>query len=93
MFGWLTGSSSIECSPDYDSSIEPGKKGMISEPIEDMTVEKFRAPPWERGAEMAPGVSMAYKKLFNVLPSIGLLRGVSMAFNGVQWLLDALSCF
>lgn len=43
MFGWLTGSSSIECSPDYESSIEVGKKGMISEPIEDMTVEKFRA--------------------------------------------------
>eukprot|EP00435_Cladocopium_sp_Y103_P009334 s2336_g2.t1 len=42
MFGWLTGATtSVECTGDYDSTIQPGKKGIITDPIEDMTPEKF----------------------------------------------------
>eukprot|EP00913_Durusdinium_trenchii_P017304 g16273.t1 len=44
MFSWLTGATTVTCNPDYDSSIQPGKKGMITDPIEDMTPEKFNAP-------------------------------------------------
>eukprot|EP00439_Symbiodinium_sp_Y106_P014282 s3904_g2.t1 len=42
MFSWLTGGGGISVTPNYDSSIEPGKKGMLTEPIEDMTTEKFK---------------------------------------------------
>ena len=34
MFGWLTGSASVECTGDYDSTIHPGKKGIMTDPIE-----------------------------------------------------------
>ncbi|CAL1150913.1 unnamed protein product, partial [Cladocopium goreaui] len=48
MFGWLTGATtSVECTGDYDSTIQPGKKGIITDPIEDMTPEKFEEKFWK----------------------------------------------
>jgi len=47
MFSWLTGATTVTCNPDYDSSIQPGKKGMITDPIEDMTPEKFNDKFWK----------------------------------------------
>ncbi|CAJ1330915.1 unnamed protein product, partial [Effrenium voratum] len=46
MFSWFSGSNCFLC-PRYDSTIEPGKKGMISEAIEDMTPEKFETQFWK----------------------------------------------
>mmetsp|Transcript_51700 Transcript_51700/g.63295 ORF Transcript_51700/g.63295 Transcript_51700/m.63295 type:complete len:306 (+) Transcript_51700:52-969(+) len=47
MFGWLTGTSTVECSPGVDSTIQAGAKGMMSDPIEDMTPEKFNEKFWK----------------------------------------------
>eukprot|EP00438_Fugacium_kawagutii_P028817 Skav222873 [mRNA] locus=scaffold2201:451342:460034:- [translate_table: standard] len=56
MFGWLTGSSTVECTADVDSTIQPGKKGILTDPIEDMTPEKFQAKFWT-WVEKQPAIS------------------------------------
>ena len=47
MFGWLSGAASVECTGDYDSTITAGQKGIITDPIEDVTPEKFEAKFWK----------------------------------------------
>jgi len=77
--------------PNYDSSIEPGKKGMLTEPIEDMTTEKFKDAFWKWVPNQEPLTQYETKRECTGTRDTCMVVRVEVEVSGVASLLVSFS--